>query len=64
VNGIGGGFQGEGSKTVIPKEAFAKLTFRLVPNQDPARVLKLIEAHLRMHCPDGVVLEITPGHKG
>ena len=64
VNGIGGGFQGEGSKTVIPKEAFAKLTFRLVPNQDPARVLKLIEAHLRMHCPDGVLLEITPGHTG
>jgi acetylornithine deacetylase/succinyl-diaminopimelate desuccinylase-like protein len=64
VNGLGGGFQGVGSKTVIPKEAFAKLTFRLVPNQDPNRVLKLVEAHLRMNCPEGVVLDIMPGHTG
>jgi acetylornithine deacetylase/succinyl-diaminopimelate desuccinylase-like protein len=64
VNGFGGGFQGEGSKTVIPKEAFAKLTFRLVPNQSPSRVLELVESHLRKHCPDGVTLEVLPGHVG
>jgi acetylornithine deacetylase/succinyl-diaminopimelate desuccinylase-like protein len=64
VNGLGGGFQGVGSKTVIPKEAFAKLTFRLVPGQDPATVLRLAEAHLRKHCPSGVVLEVVRGHFG
>lgn len=64
VNGIGGGYQGEGTKTVLPKEAFAKLTFRLVPNQKPEEILELAEAHLRKHCPPGVTLEITPGHYG
>ena len=39
VNGIGGGYQGQGSKTVVPSKAFAKLTFRLVPNQNPAVIL-------------------------
>lgn len=46
VNGWGGGYQGEGSKTVLPAEGFAKLDFRLVPDQDPARVLVLLRAHL------------------
>jgi acetylornithine deacetylase/succinyl-diaminopimelate desuccinylase-like protein len=64
VNGIGGGFQGVGSKTVIPREAFAKLTFRLVPGQDPATVLTRVEAHLRAHCPRGVTLEVLHGHFG
>ena len=64
VNGIGGGYQGEGSKTVIPAEAFAKLSFRLVPGQSPEKILKLAEAHLRKHCPDGVVIEIDAGHAG
>ncbi len=64
VNGIGGGYQGEGTKTVLPKEAFAKLTFRLVPNQKPEKILALAEAHLRKHCPPGVTLEIVPGHYG
>lgn len=64
VNGIGGGYQGEGTKTVLPKEAFAKLTFRLVPNQKPEKILQLAEAHLRKHCPPGVTLEIKPGHYG
>jgi acetylornithine deacetylase/succinyl-diaminopimelate desuccinylase-like protein len=41
VNGIGGGYQGKGIKTVIPSYAMAKLTFRLVPNQDPGRILPL-----------------------
>jgi acetylornithine deacetylase/succinyl-diaminopimelate desuccinylase-like protein len=64
VNGMGAGYQGEGSKTVLPKSAFVKLTFRLVPDQDPAQILQLAEAHLRAHCPKGVRLEVHQGHFG
>ncbi len=64
VNGIGGGYQGEGSKTIIPSEAFAKLSFRLVPGQSPAKILQLAEAHLRKHCPESVTIEIHAGHAG
>ena len=64
VNGIGGGFQGEGTKTIIPKEAFAKLTFRLVPDQAPEAVLAAAERHLRAMCPGGVTLEVIHGHSG
>ena len=64
VNGMGGGYQGEGTKTVLPREAFAKLTFRLVPNQKPEEILRLAEAHLQARCPRGVRLEILPGHCG
>jgi acetylornithine deacetylase/succinyl-diaminopimelate desuccinylase-like protein len=64
VNGLGGGYQGEGTKTVLPKEAFAKLTFRLVPGQKPDDILAKAETHLRAHCPRGVTLEITKGHSG
>ena len=46
VNGWGGGYQGAGSKTVLPAEGFVKLDFRLVPDQDPARILELLRAHL------------------
>jgi acetylornithine deacetylase/succinyl-diaminopimelate desuccinylase-like protein len=64
VNGIGGGFQGEGTKTVLPKKAFAKLTFRLVPNQVPSDICGKVEDHLRKNCQDGVRLEISVGHSG
>lgn len=64
VNGLGGGYQGEGSKTVIPKEAFAKLTFRLVPDQEPAAVSAAVRAHLQRNCPPGVTLEVRGGHGG
>lgn len=64
VNGIGGGYQGEGSKTVIGREAFVKLSCRLVPDQNPDVILKRVEAHLRAHLPAGVRLEIKPGHTG
>lgn len=64
VNGIGGGFQGAGSKTVIPREAFAKLTFRLVPDQRPGDVMARVRAHLEKHCPPGIRLEITAAHAG
>lgn len=64
VNGIGGGYQGEGSKTVIPRSAFAKFSFRLVPDQDPADILEKVQAHLQSLCPDTVCLEVKPGHSG
>jgi acetylornithine deacetylase/succinyl-diaminopimelate desuccinylase-like protein len=64
INGMGAGYQGEGTKTVLPSEAFAKLTFRLVPNQKPEEILRLAEAHLQARCPRGVRLEISSGHCG
>jgi acetylornithine deacetylase/succinyl-diaminopimelate desuccinylase-like protein len=64
VNGLGGGYQGQGSKTVIPREAFAKLSFRLVPNQTPQEIEALVRAYLEKICPPQVKLEITTGHGG
>jgi len=64
VNGMGSGYQGEGSKTIIPSTATAKLSFRLVPGQDPQKILELSEAHLKKHLPAGVSMQITPGHCG
>jgi len=64
VNGIGGGYQGEGSKTVLPSTAFCKLSFRLVPNQDPDKIFSQVEAHLQKHCPEHVKIEIHKGHGG
>lgn len=54
VNGIWGGFQGEGTKTVLPNEAHAKITCRLVANQDPANIIDLICMHVERHTPPGV----------
>jgi acetylornithine deacetylase/succinyl-diaminopimelate desuccinylase-like protein len=59
VNGMWGGFQGAGTKTVLPNEAHAKITCRLVPDQDPDRIADAIERHLRRHAPPGVALSIT-----
>lgn len=64
VNGIGGGYQGEGSKTVLPAEAFVKFSLRLVPNQQPQTILAQLKTHLEKHCPPGVKLEIELGHDG
>ena len=64
VNGIGGGYQGEGSKTVIGRTAFVKLSCRLVPGQNPDRVQQQVTDHLKRHTPPGVRLEIKPGHTG
>src|SRR5438045_9755059 len=64
INGIGGGYQGKGTKTVIASHAMAKLTFRLVPNQEGDEILKLARAHLRKNLPKGVTMEITDGHSG
>jgi acetylornithine deacetylase/succinyl-diaminopimelate desuccinylase-like protein len=54
LNGIWGGYQGEGAKTVIPSKAFAKFSTRLVPGQDPARIAKLVEKHVRKLLPKTV----------
>jgi acetylornithine deacetylase/succinyl-diaminopimelate desuccinylase-like protein len=64
VNGIGGGYQGEGTKTVLPSRAQAKFTFRLVPDQDPAKVIEIIENYFRKNVPPSVRLELSPGHFG
>ncbi len=64
INGIGGGYQGKGTKTVIASHAMAKLTFRLVPNQEGDEILRLARKHLQKHLPPGVTMEITDGHSG
>ncbi len=64
INGIGGGYQGEGTKTVIPREAFAKLTFRLVPGQNAKETIAGVIEHLRAACAPGVLLTVEGGHDG
>ncbi|SDU03956.1 dipeptidase [Stappia sp. ES.058] len=64
INGMWGGYQGKGSKTVTPCEAFAKITTRLGPGQDPARARSLLEGHLRQHSPDGVELTLDLRDRG
>jgi acetylornithine deacetylase/succinyl-diaminopimelate desuccinylase-like protein len=64
VNGFGSGYQGEGPKTIVPSKATAKLSFRLVPNQDPAELRPLIEEFLKRQCPDSVEMEILRQHSG
>ena len=62
INGLTSGYQGEGSKTIVPAWARAKITCRLVPNQSPAQIRKLVCAWLKEHCPPTVRLEISAGH--
>ncbi|MGE5191083.1 MAG: dipeptidase [Deltaproteobacteria bacterium] len=62
VNGITGGYQGEGPKTIIPAWATAKITCRLVPGQVPAKIAAGLEARLRGLCPPGVKLEFRTWH--
>ncbi|MGG5885733.1 M20/M25/M40 family metallo-hydrolase [Falsiroseomonas sp. HC035] len=64
VNGMWGGYTGPGGKTVIPAEAHAKLSMRLVPGQHPARVLAAVTAHLHAHCPPRTTLEIRTHREG
>jgi len=54
LNGIWGGYTGEGAKTVIPSKAYAKFSTRIVPNQDPAKIAKLVEKHVRKLLPNVV----------
>jgi acetylornithine deacetylase/succinyl-diaminopimelate desuccinylase-like protein len=62
INGLTSGYQGEGSKTIVPAWARAKITCRLVPNQKPEHVRKVVVAHLKKLCPPSVRMEITAGH--
>ena len=62
VNGLWSGYQGEGSKTVLPARAGAKFSFRLVPNQDPHKVHASLAAMLQKLCPAGIKLELIPFH--
>jgi acetylornithine deacetylase/succinyl-diaminopimelate desuccinylase-like protein len=64
VNGIGGGFQGDGSKTVIAAEAMAKISCRLVPDQDPGEITRLLTEHLEGLAPEGVQVEVIDLHGG
>jgi acetylornithine deacetylase/succinyl-diaminopimelate desuccinylase-like protein len=64
INGLTSGYQGEGSKTIIPAWAKAKLTLRLVPNQTPASITRLVARHLRTVSPPRVRLTIEVGHGG
>ena len=59
VNGIWGGFQGAGSKTIIPGQAHAKVSCRLVPNQDPKRIFEALRAFVLKVAPPGVKVEVT-----
>lgn len=61
VNGMGGGYQGEGTKTIIPSEAFAKITCRLVANQEGDYVQNQVVKAIEDRCPDGVELEVRRG---
>lgn len=63
-NGIGGGYQGEGTKTVIPSKAFAKISCRLVPNQVPNTIKRLVQDAIRARTPSGVKIEFIDQHKG
>ncbi|MGH7524410.1 MAG: dipeptidase [Gemmatimonadales bacterium] len=64
VNGMCGGYQGPGQKTVIPSEAHAKITCRLVPDQEPDEILALVIRHLDSHLPAGVRLVTGAGDHG
>ncbi len=64
INGIYGGFEGEGIKTVLPSEAHAKITCRLVPDQDPEEILELLQEHVKKNTPPGVEVNITLFDKG
>jgi len=63
-NGIGGGYQGEGTKTVIPSRAFAKISCRLVPSQDPDRIRELVYRTVRERAPDDVTIRLVDQHDG
>lgn len=64
INGVFGGFSGEGIKTVLPAEAGAKITCRLVPDQDPDEIVAKLTAHIEKHKPVGVSVTITEFDKG
>jgi acetylornithine deacetylase/succinyl-diaminopimelate desuccinylase-like protein len=64
VNGIWGGYIGEGAKTVLPSKAYAKISARLVPGQDPDKITQLITNHLIAVAPTSIHINVTPHHGG
>ncbi|MEH6621150.1 peptidase dimerization domain-containing protein, partial [Maribacter arcticus] len=64
VNGIWGGYIGEGAKTVIASKAFAKISMRLVPNQDWKEITELFKTHFEAIAPKGVTVKVKPHHGG
>lgn len=64
LNGISGGYEGEGSKTVIPTHACAKMSCRLVPGQNPVRVMEKVKKHFEKVCPPSVRMKFTMQHAG
>lgn len=58
INGMYGGYQGEGTKTIIPSTATAKITCRLVPGQDPEHVQQLLEKHIQNAAPSGITVDV------
>jgi acetylornithine deacetylase/succinyl-diaminopimelate desuccinylase-like protein len=64
VNGIWGGYTGEGAKTVIPSKAYAKISMRLVPHQDWEEITQLFKNHFESIAPKGVTVSVTPHHGG
>ncbi|GGF32332.1 dipeptidase [Echinicola rosea] len=64
VNGIWGGYIGEGAKTVLPSKAYAKISMRLVPHQDHHEISELFQQHFESLAPDSVKVKVTPHHGG
>jgi acetylornithine deacetylase/succinyl-diaminopimelate desuccinylase-like protein len=64
VNGIWGGYMGEGAKTVLPSKAFAKISMRLVPNQDSKEITRMFIDHFQSIAPKTVKVNVTPHHGG
>ena len=64
INGLTSGYQGEGGKTIVPSWASAKITMRLVPDQDPKKIIALVKKHLKAICPPTVKLTMTEGTGG
>jgi acetylornithine deacetylase/succinyl-diaminopimelate desuccinylase-like protein len=62
INGLTSGYQGEGAKTVLPAKASAKFSFRLVPQQDPAKLKTALEKFLKERCPPGIAMELIGYH--
>ncbi len=64
VNGMWGGYTGEGAKTVLPSKAYAKISMRLVPNQNDDKITELFTKHFESIAPDSVQVKVTPHHGG
>jgi acetylornithine deacetylase/succinyl-diaminopimelate desuccinylase-like protein len=62
INGLTSGYQGDGSKTIVPAWARVKITTRLVPDQSPAKIIELVTKHLKQICPPTVRIEVQSGH--